>query len=237
VQRIVIFWKGIIMNRINRTFAVAIATLGAGAAVAQAAPTSIDGSIGAEWTGATVKSVLYNSAAPLGNFGTPTNENHASSYDIYTRGDGQYVYVGLQVTGNYAGGLDFANLYFDTNPGTGSDIGFQVTSQNAFIPGVDIPVGYTPLSQDIHFSTAPGVIEFAVPNTYFTTDPMSMGFPLATSSVQLRLSQAFGYSVAGGASYGTDRLGIVAVPEPTGVALLGLGAGALLLRRRSRRTA
>ena len=82
---------------------------------AAAAPVSIDGALGAEWAGATVKSVLYNPLAPIGNFGTPTNENHVTAYDIYTRGDNDYFYVGLTTTGNtYVGALDFANLYFST---------------------------------------------------------------------------------------------------------------------------
>jgi len=55
--------------------------------------------------------------------------------------------------------------------------------------------------------------------------------------VVLRLSQSFGYSVAGGGSYGDDRLGVVtleasAVPGPVVVAL-----GLIAWRRRRMATA
>jgi PEP-CTERM motif len=215
-------------------------SVAAAASSAHAAPTSIDGAIGAEWTGATVKSVLFDAAAPQHDFNAPTNKNHAVAYDVYTRGDGQYLYVGLQTAASFNNAaLQFANLYFDTNPGSGSDIGFEVLNARAFKPGV---AGYTPATaagNDVHFASVqgtastPGVIEFAVPYSIFTTNSLGIvSMPTATSAVQLRLSQTFGYSVAGGASYGDDRLGVVAVPEPTGLALLGLGAGALLRRRR-----
>ncbi len=201
-----------------------------------ASPISINGEIGGEWAGATVKSVLFDSSAPIGNFGTPGNTN-ASGYDIYTRADATYFYVGLTVTQNYVGN-NFANLYFDTDPGTGSDIGFEVTLNQAFIPGVPGYYPYTPGANDIHYAVLPGVIEFAVPFSFFTTDPLGIGFPVATTAVQLRLSQAFGYSVAGGTTYGDDRLGTLdiptaAVPEPASLALCGIGvAGFALWRRR-----
>src|SRR3954447_15520886 len=106
------FNNDMIIRRAGATaLGLAVASI-AIATAAHAALVSVDGTIGAEWTGATVKTVNYNPVAPIGNFATPTNENHATAYDIYTRGDANYLYVGIQTTGNtYAGGLDFANLY------------------------------------------------------------------------------------------------------------------------------
>jgi hypothetical protein len=184
--------------------------------------------------------VLFNALAPTGNFNTPTNENSEVAYNIYTRGDGDYVYVGLATAGNYAGGLNFANLYFDTSPGTGSDVGFEVTNLRAFIPGVAGYFPYTSVANDIHYSltagsaSSPSVIEFAVPTSFFLSDPLGMGYAPATSEVQLRLSQTFGYSVAGGASYGDDRLGNIAVPEPSSIALgfMAIGAAGMYAVRR-----
>lgn len=202
------------------------------AGTASAAPVSIDGTLGAEWTGANVVNVLYNSAAPVSNFGTPTNETNEVAYDIYTRGDSDYFYVGLTTAGPYAGGLNFANLYFSTTL-TGSNVGFEVLNQNAFVPGVPGSVSYTPGANDIHYAMTPGsastpsVIEFAAPWEVFTSNSLGLSPAPAVpaSAVQLRLSQSFGYSVAGGATYGAERLGQVnvPVPEPATVALAGLG--------------
>jgi hypothetical protein len=218
------------------------ATLLAGSA--NAAPVSINGTLGAEWAGATVKSVLYNPAAPTSNFGAPTNEANVTAYDIYTRGDSNYFYVGLTTTGNtYAGGLDFANLYFSTTL-TGSNVGFELTNQNAFVPGVPGNYPYTPGSNDIHYAvtpgtpSTPGVIEFAAPWAVFTSNSLGLSPAPAvpTTAVQLRLSQAFGYSVAGGASYGSDRLGQVAVvPEPATISLAAAGVVGALAASRKRR--
>ena len=87
------------------------------------------------------------------------------------------------------------------------------------------------------------IIEWAMPWSFFTDDPLSMGFPKTTAAdnkLTLRLSQTFGYSVAGGSSFGADRLGSVyyeaaAVPEPSSL-LLALtvlfGAGVAVRRKR-----
>ncbi len=208
-----------------------------------AVPVGVDGVIGGEWSGSGVVAVDYNPAAPTGNFGAPTNENHIVGYDIYTRGDSGYFYVGLQTkTNGSQAAVLFANLYFNTNLSGGSDLGFEVTNNQAFIPGV--PGYYSTIGQDISYSlvdgtaSTPAVLEAAFPWGFFTSDPLSMGFPLTTTGLQLRLSQSFGYSVAGGASYGDNRLGTVAVPEGSAFAFLGAIAGisgvAAALRRRFR---
>jgi hypothetical protein len=191
---------------------------------------------GTEWGGAGSVTVNYDPSAPLGNFGTPSNVNHAVGYDIFTTGDANYFYVGLKAASNGDLGVLFSNLYFDldhpTNPG--SDLGFELTNDRAFIPGVP---GYSgPISGvGVLFATASGtptspmMIEAAFPWSIFTSDPLGMGYPLAMTEVQLRLSQSLGFSVAGGATYGDDRLGTLAVPtaavpETSSILVFGLVA-------------
>ncbi len=217
-------------------FAVAIAGVATILTAQQvSAAINIDGSITpGEWSGAGVVTVNYNPAAPLGNFGAPTNENHAVGYDIYTKGDANYFYVGILAATNGTQNLLFANLYFDLNPSTGSDLGFEVFNDNAFIPGVPGNFSTLSLAQPIlHAKTAgtattPDMIEVAFPWSIFTSDPLSMGYTPATSEVQLRLSQSLGYSVAGGQSaYGDNRLGTLAVPaaavpEASSILVFGL---------------
>lgn len=230
---------------------VAAAAVFGTASIASAAAVGVDGSIGSEWSSVTPVHVLYNPSAPTGNFGAPTNENASVAYDIYVRGDANYLYVGIQ-TLSPVSGLDFANLYFDTNPpaADGSDLGFEVTNNRAFIPGGSGYTNYTAGADDITFSltagtgSTNGVLEFAVPFTFLINDPLGMGFPHATpgSYVTLRLSQSFGYSVAGGATYGADRLGRVDIPSTSIVPLptsalsgLGLLAGICVCARLGRR--
>jgi opacity protein-like surface antigen len=214
------------------------------ASTAQAAIT-VDGVLDAGY-GAATAHVFHDPGAPTSNFGAATNANHAVDYDIYLTSDANYVY-GLLVTGvDGTSAGTFANLYFDIDRanGNGSDIGFEITNNRAFLAGIG---GYSlPLSGLLDFATTSNSIEFRLSNSVFTGPlaglvyPMSYpAFPSVGDSVTLRLSQSFGYSVAGGPSYGVNRLGTVtlggAVPEPATWAMMiaGFGlAGATLRRRR-----
>jgi len=222
-----------------------LATLGVASVVSSFsfAQVGIDGNLGTEWSGANMVSVEFNAAAPTSNFGTPTNENHLVAYDIYTRSDAAWIYVMVQMNeangGSAAAGSAVfgSNLYFDTDPenGNGSDLGFEVTNNRAFTPGVP---GYNTVGLDLtnyQWASSLDSIEFALSWNYLMTDPGAMGFGTPTDSVVLRLSQSFGYSVAGGATYGDDRLGrFEAVPEP-GTMILGALAGIAALRKRMTR--
>ena len=226
----------------NLVFATALAGV---SAPLIAAPIGVDGSLGAEWTGVSAVNVTHDAVAATGNFGSPSNITQGASYSIRVRGDGSYLYVLLTITGAAgSSGGNFANLYFDTNPSAadGSDVGFEVTNNRYFIAGVP---GYFDASAYLTYDSTsnPGTIELAIDNLFFTSGPQAgvgfpNGYPVATSDVTLRLSQSFGYSVAGGASYGPDRLGtasvLSAVPEPSSVALALLSLAALSATRRRR---
>lgn len=212
-----------------------------------ASPIGVDGNLGGEWAGVTPVSIAYNPSAPNGNFGSPGTTN-TSAYNIYTRDDGNYFYVLVTTTDSSA--PIFSNLYFDTiasTPGTGSNLGFEVTNGRAFIPGVS---GYfTPSSSDFSFGTAnsDGTIGItaAISNNFFLNDPLGMGFAKTPggSLVSLHLSQSFGYSVVGGgANYAAPvELGAAIVgtatspvPEPATIeymALSSLGAIGIIGRR------
>ncbi len=170
-----------------------------------------------------------------GNFGTPSNLTDYNPYTIYTNSDSTNYYVGLESNGPInVGNLDFANLYFSTDLADGSTVGFEANNSRAFIPGVAGNYNYTASSGIVLDDTSTPTqyaIEFSVPFSFFTSDPLGMGFPLATTDVELRLSQTFGYSVAGGASYGAGRFGDFAVPtpEPSTLTLAGLAACACLI--------
>lgn len=216
----------------------------------------VDGILGAEWTGITPVSVTYNSLAPAGNFGAPSTQSNSIAYDIYVRADGEFAYVFLN--GLPAGpGVDgwssataFVNLYFDLNYQTqsGSDLGFELPTGNVFIPGGAPPIpggltnGVVVSSLFADYPNAVARLEVAIPWAYLQNDPQALGFPKITStnnSLRLNLSQAFGYSVAGGQSnYGTSRLGLVSfepVPEPgtAGLALSVFAIAAYWRRRHS----
>lgn len=230
-------------------FTAAMASLVAGSAAA--APVGLDGTLGSEWNGVSAVSVGYNAAAPNGDFANAGNTSSGAAYDIRVRRDNQYVYAFLNTTGAGTSAGPFANLYFSLRYGSGtygsagSSIGFEVTNDRAFKPGGS---GYfnDTVSDLIQWSIGSGgsTIEAAIALSVFTENALGVtGYGLPPGEVakglQLRLSQSFGYSAVGGASYGDSRLGFVdlpaanTVPEPGALALIGLALAAAGWSRRS----
>jgi len=199
--------------------------------------------------GAPTAHVTFSANAPNSNFQAPTQYTDHASYDIYMTTDANYWY-GFFQAGTDAPIVDaFANLYFDVDPanGNGSDIGFELSTSHTtfFIPGMtdtNPPVGVadilTAVSADHHS------FEVAIPLHYFITklagEPYYAETQFGGGQATLRLSQTFGFSVAGGGDYGPNRLGAfatptVGVPEAATWISMVLGFGLLgaALRRRT----
>lgn len=221
--------------RITAFAALALATVSA-----PAMAITVDGSLDAGY-GSAKSTVATDPAAPTSNFGSPGN-TATVGYDIYlTAADGRY-YGFFAFDGPM---LPFANLYFDLDRsnGNGSDLGFELgqSGARAFIPG---RTGNVTIS-DYEFAVSGDNIEFSLNADYLTNQIAGLNYYDETEfgtgdPVVLRLSQSGSYSVAGGASYGDDRLGAVglagAVPEPATWAMLILGffaAGAAMRGRKA----
>lgn len=217
------------------------------ASSAQAAGIIVDGTRDAAY-GAPTAHVGYAEGAAEGNFGAPSNVSDNVAYDIYLHNEGGTLYGFLQGAGP-TGGLNFSNLYFDLDPANnnGSDLGFEIGNDDAFIPGV---AGSATGLSGLHYALGTNSFEFSISDSYFTSKIPGLdydtGHALAApgGQVVLRLSQSLGYSVAGGGDYGPNRLGAFTVPggvpEPASWAMmiLGfLGAGSALRARRRQATA
>jgi len=202
--------------------------------------------------------VTTNPAAPDSNFAAPTNIALAG-YTLTLSDDGSSIVGKIVQTGGVAAG-SFANLYFDLNPtvGDGSDLGFEMGlgGVNAFIPGKNGQPGFSKVLDSSLYTFAATTdinnlitLDFSLSNSLFTSPISGLayygpsdGLPAQTfeSDITLRLSQSLSYSVAGGDSYGPNRLGLVTVgsaaPEPASWALMIVGFGAIGASLRARKT-
>ena len=199
----------------------------------------VDGNIDAAY-GAASATVAYSAIAPESNFGTPTSIARAG-YDIYLTSDVNNVYGLVDfVSGDRVG--DFANLYFDLNPTVldGSDLGFEIGASGvtAFIPGKNGMPGFNTVLSPSQFAIAlvpGGGLEFSLASSLFTAPIPGLAYysgQTFENTITLRLSQSLSYSVAGGATYGPNRLGAItlaapAVPEASTWAMMLAGFGAI----------
>ncbi len=226
------------MNRSRAAIFLGFALLGL-TTVAQADPMVLTGN---EFNGVSATAhIYYDPAAPDGNFGSPTNTNNLTAYNVSITSDANNVYfllqadpgenaVGSLATGPRTGAsyLDFANLYLSTDSThQGATLGFEVGTDgvhDAFVPGGQ--GGYTVTTDESAVLFTPGTynpatgtgtgdsFEIGISWSFFTQNPDAMDFPTVApgGSLQFRGSQSFAYTYSGGSSYGDARLGEVFAP-------------------------
>lgn len=185
---------------------------------------------------------------------TITNPSNSASYTLTTTDDGTNFITTYQTANDM--GLNFANIYLDTttstNPASGSNLGFEITNDRAFIPGA--PGYYSLNGTGITFTdtidpTGAGSISLIIPNSFLESATTGIPFvpALPGGEVTVHYSQAFGYDMIGGSNNYTlpNELGgaflpaatTAATPEPGSFSLLLLGGlgGLPALRTRLRR--
>lgn len=211
----------------KKTIAALALTTGLAFASASQAAITVDGILDAEYGGPTGM-VAYDIAAPTSNFDAPTGASNAIGYSIYLSSDADNVYGYLKTSGPGTSAGPFANLYFDLDStnGYGSDVMFEITNNKLVIGAMEFAVPITSFA-------SLNVVEFAISKSIFSTILAGAPAPNADSRLTLRMSQSFGYSVAGAG--GDTGLGALAVPEPStwAMMILGLGAAGAVLRRRN----
>jgi hypothetical protein len=216
---------------------------------------------GHEFDGATPSYQVQYDPATYGFGDPPHNTSNTVPYNIYVKSDSNYVYAMWQalprnpdypLTSGLPSDLHFVNVYMSTNIPEGSNVGFELENNRAFVPGV--PGYHDNLSASglvilDHLSSptndpnfAMGTFyEWAIPWTYFTTDPQGLGFTKleAGGALQFRISQAFGYNPVYGVDQPDTRLGLLpyagAVPEPGSLVMASVAviAGLGFARRRA----
>jgi hypothetical protein len=208
----------------------------------------VDGVLSAGEYGAPTATVAYDANAPQGNFQSPGPTANVA-YNIYQTSANGYYYALFQALPAQGGSIagPFVNAYYDLDPAAnnGSDVLFSIngaagTGTAYYLSDESVSVPLPGLTSAV--SQDGTIVEFSLPVSDFTGPIAGLpydagqGFPVAgagspAADITLRLSQSFTYSVAGGTTYGADRLGTVTlaaapVPEPGSMSLL---AGAMLL--------
>lgn len=212
----------------------------------------------ASLSASTTTVVNYDPNAPESNFSAPNATNDNVKYSITFGSNATSIFGTItaipagQGNDKYNAGLAFSNLYFGTGSSynTGVDFGLEILNNRAFIPGgAEGPQDLT--SYGFTSSLVPGtnypggtpaVINFSLPFSYLMNDPENLGFnklSAANPFIELRDSQSLSYTYVGGASFGTTRFGVEALPaanatpEPaTWASMVGAGIAILVIRRK-----